>query len=370
MALSIYNQPWRLVQNRVRGVGGREIDKFRGVFPPLDDPNGSEAWIGSVTRALNATPDNPVGCSKVVLPDSRTMYLFEAIALNPEAVLGRAHMQRHGTDLGMLVKYLDAKEQYILQAHPTRAFAKKTWGSDHGKEESWYVLGTRDDTAEPAYIFLGFKEGVTRAEFEKYYRTNDLKSLENLCHRIEVRTGDVFFVGGGVPHALGEGCFVIEVQEPSDITVVPMSQDVLAGLFAEMSDGYQIPMEDDAVYDEKLLGTFLYNGCSAEENLKRWRISNETIREGSWGKEYFLIGPKQKSYFSYTQLDLHGECPVKNTGFPQVAIVIDGEGVFSFDEGRMLIHKADELFLPFNIPGAAIVGDVSVVFCHPEGAGL
>ena len=43
----MYNQPWKLVQNRIRGAGGREIDKFRGITPPIDDETGSEAWIGS-----------------------------------------------------------------------------------------------------------------------------------------------------------------------------------------------------------------------------------------------------------------------------------------------------------------------------------
>ena len=33
--------------------------------------------------------------------------------------------------------------------------------------------------------------------------------LEGLCHKILVHPGDAFFVGGGCPHALGEGCFVI-----------------------------------------------------------------------------------------------------------------------------------------------------------------
>ena len=68
----------------------------------------------------------------------------------------------------------------------------------------------------PAYILLGFKEGVTREEWEKYYYADDLKALENLCHKIPVKAGEAYFVGGGCPHALGEGCFVIEVQEPSD----------------------------------------------------------------------------------------------------------------------------------------------------------
>ena len=223
----MYNQPWKLVQNRIRGAGGREIDKFRGITPPIDDETGSEAWIGSVTRVEKPPKDKPnYGCSEVYLPDGERLFLFEAIERAPEEILGKKHMQKNGTGLGMLIKYLDAQRQYGLQCHPTRPWAKKMWNSDYGKEESWFVIGTRDDTAEPAYILLGFQEGVTREEWEKYYHAGDLEALENLCHKIPVQVGETYFVGGGCPHALGEGCFVIEVQEPSDITLgaLPMRE--------------------------------------------------------------------------------------------------------------------------------------------------
>ena len=61
---------------------------------------------------------------------------------------------------------------------------------------------------------------------------------------------------------------------------------------------------------------------------------------------------------------------IRNTGFPQVAIVISGEGMIRFDDGEMLIRKADEIFLPYNIPGGQIHGNLKMVFCHPEGASI
>lgn len=372
--MGIYNQPWKLVPNRVRGMGGREIDKLRGVNPPVDDEKGSEAWIGSVTHALGAPPDNPhLGCAEVTLPDGRRMYLFEAVALAPGEILGKKHVDKHGTNLGVLIKYLDAKEPYMLQAHPTRAFAKKMWNSDFGKEESWYVIGIRDDMPPPS-IILGFKEGVTRKAWEDLYFKDDLKGLENLCHSIPVHVGDCFFVGGGVPHALGAGCFVIEVQEPSDITVAPIRQQKLMEMFAKFKPKDAdadapppFPMEDEAVYNEKCLGAFVYDGCSPEENLRRWRIPHKTIREGAWGREFFLIGPDQTSYFSFTRIDVRGRTGIRDTGFPQVGIVLKGEGTISFEGGVLPVRQGDELFLPFSIPGAAVEGDLSLVLCHPEG---
>jgi mannose-6-phosphate isomerase len=373
----MYNQPWKLVPNKIRGNGGREIDKLRGVSPAVDTPDGSEAWIGSVTRAAEAPPDNPhKGCSRVILPDGKECFLFEAIAPDPEAVLGKRHMERHGTNLGVLIKYLDAKEQYVLQAHPTREFAKKMWNSSFGKEESWYMIGLRQDVKEPPYILLGFKEGITRKDWEDLYRKDDLEGLENLCHKIPVRVGETYFVGGGTPHALGEGCFCIEVQEPSDITVVPIRQQTLRQRFAKMmprekpcpSSSPMAPFfaDPEEVYDEKSLGSFIYDGCSYEENLRRWRVPPKIIREGDWGREYYIIGPEQTSYFSFTRVDVQSRIDIRASGFPQVAIVLEGDGTFFYEGGSLHIRRGDELFLPYHIPGAVLEGKVSVIFCHPE----
>ncbi|MDR0400534.1 MAG: class I mannose-6-phosphate isomerase [Treponema sp.] len=370
----LYHQPWKLAPNKIRGAGGREIDKLRGVEPPQDDPAGSEAWIGSVTRVGNPPPGEPHrGCSEVVLPDGRRMYLFEAINLDPQEVLGPRHLALHGKDtLGMLIKYLDAQEQYILQAHPTRPWAKKMWGSDFGKEESWYVIGTRDDTEEPAYILLGFKEGISREKFAELYRRDDLPALEQLCHKIQVKTGEAYFVGGGVPHALGKGCFVIEVQEPSDITVVPITQRKRRDMFrARTGKEPAWEAEDEKLYDERMLGAFIYDGCDEAENLRRWRIPPKLIRRGDWGAEHYIISPEETSFFSYTRLDVRGpgSAPLRDTEFPQAAIVLEGEGSIRWEGGSLALRRGDELFLPYRIPGAefSAPAGLSVVLCHPEG---
>ena len=84
-----YEYPWKLVQNKiVRYPGGREIDRFRGIFPGEDDGR-PEAWVGSDTRTSDAAEkgDPNDGCAECILPDGRRCYLFEAIDACPEQVL-------------------------------------------------------------------------------------------------------------------------------------------------------------------------------------------------------------------------------------------------------------------------------------------
>ncbi len=276
--VGMYHQPWLLVQNRVRGKGGRELDKFRGVEPPVDDDFGSEAWIGSVTKMVNPVKDEPnYGCSEVILPDGTCKFLFEIIEENPQQILGHAHMEKNGTDLGMLVKYLDTSRSFSLQCHPTRSWAKEMWGSDYGKEESWYVLGTREDAEEPAHVLLGFKEGVTRELWEKYYFADDVKALESLCHKIPVQAGDMYFVECGCPHKVGAGCFMIEVQEPSDLTSMAFRIEEYA---RRVKWDRPYTREEEMLYDKRLLGTYIYEGYSYEENLRRRRVPPKIFRKG------------------------------------------------------------------------------------------
>jgi mannose-6-phosphate isomerase class I len=69
-----------------------------------------------------------------------------------------------------------------------------------------------------------------------------------------------------------------------------------------------------------------------------------------------------------TEIFVNGQIDLRKTGFPQIAIVTEGNGNITYDGGAMEIKKGDEIFLPYNIPNAAINGDnIKIVFCHPEG---
>lgn len=356
-----YHMPWKLVKNQIRNKGGREIDRFRGIYPGKDFDNGSEAWIGSTVHVSNATEENPYwGCSEVILPTGEKKYLFEVIHEAPEEILGKKHLKKNKESMGLLVKFLDAQFQYDLQCHPTRSYAKEKWNTPYGKEESWYVVSVREDTKEKPYILLGFKEGVTRESFEKYYFADDMEGLESLCHKIEVTPGEVYYLGAGVPHALGAGCFVIEVQEPNDITVG-------AEGFKDSIPRHRIGITTKEEYDERLLGAFIYDGRNEEENLKRYRSEKKNLREGSWGDEKILIGMDQTSFFSFTELNVHGETEIINTGYPKIGIVMEGEGVLKYKNGEMKIRKADELFFPYDVTELTVEGNLKMVLCNPEG---
>lgn len=341
MARKVWEVPLELVHNKIpRYPGGREIDRFRGLKDCQDDGK-PEAWVGSTTRAAGIHKDRDLGLSEVILPSEDVILLKDLIDKYPKQLLGEKHFKRYGQELCILVKLLDAKNQLGLQTHPTREYAKAHFDSDFGKTESWYIIGLREDQEERPYVLLGFKEGVTREIFEGLYDNEDIKSMEEWCHKIHVSPGDMFLVDAGVPHAVGPGCFLVEVQESSDITVGARKRE--------------FPTEaEELAYKNRLLGCYIYDGSSYGENLEKYKIPPVINRTDQGGTEKVLLGRTNTSYFGITESEVRGEFPMENTGTFSIAIVLEGEGEIVYSGGTMDIRKGSEVFLPAGIQDAIL----------------
>jgi mannose-6-phosphate isomerase len=139
------------------------------------------------------------------------------LASDPEYFLGSAHAAKFGAQPQLLVKLLDPAIRLHFQAHPTAAFAQRFLNSPSGKTEAYHLLGARPGTTP--YIYLGFQRPPTRDALRRMIETQDIAALEACFDRIPVSPGDTYLVPGGVPHALGEGLLLVEIQEPSDLVV-------------------------------------------------------------------------------------------------------------------------------------------------------
>jgi mannose-6-phosphate isomerase len=214
-------RPWRLLPNRVSRFyrGGALLDRFRGDAQATDSDR-PEDWVGSATRAWTppGAPPTEEGLSSAQLGDD-VRRILDVVAADPAGVAG--DLARIGPTTGVLVKLLDAGIRLPVHAHPTRAFARARLGSVFGKAEAWIVLGTREVPGEPPpHVRLGFGRDVERDELRGWIdaqRTDEL--LAAMVDR-PARLGDVWFVPPGTPHAIGAGVFILEVQEPTDFSIV------------------------------------------------------------------------------------------------------------------------------------------------------
>ena len=132
-----------------------------------------------------------------------------------KGILGKEHTMRWGSQPGVLIKLIDSKERLTVQVHPDKETAEKLFHSPFGKTESWHILDTRPEEENPC-IYLGFREGITRDLWEECFCRQDYEKMLSLMNQIQVKKGETYLVKGGVPHAIGAGCLLIEVQEPTE----------------------------------------------------------------------------------------------------------------------------------------------------------
>ena len=207
-------RPHRLASTRVYRFysGGALIGALRG--EPEEDGSFPEDWVGSVTEAVNPGRDEPQGGLSRVADGP---LLRDLIDEEPEAWLGREHLERFGTSTGLLVKILDAGVRLPVHAHPGRAFAREHLGSQFGKTEAWIVLDTRERSSE---VWIGLREPVEPALYREWIERQDSAALLGSLNHVPVRAGDIVYVPAGAPHAIGAGALIAELQEPTDLSIV------------------------------------------------------------------------------------------------------------------------------------------------------
>jgi len=107
----------------------------------------------------------------------------------------------------LLFKTIDARTRLSVQVHPNETTAPLTGGEP--KTEMWYVLNAGGT------IFAGLRAGAGPDDVERAVETG---RFEDVVVRHAPQPDDVFFIPGGLVHAIGDATRVYEVQQSSDTT--------------------------------------------------------------------------------------------------------------------------------------------------------
>ncbi|NOU93674.1 mannose-6-phosphate isomerase [Paenibacillus sp. LMG 31456] len=356
--------PFKLLKNRVWRTysGGKFLEEWQGT-QQAEDTSFPEEWVASTVVAKNVGREHiREGLSLVSLGNRETLPLLDLILMEPEGFLGKSHVAKYGTQTAVLVKVLDASERLTIQVHPDRTFAMDVFESQFGKTEAWYVMGGRTIEGEEPYVLFGFKPGVTKESWRELFEQQDIDGMIHALHRIPVQEGDVFLVEGGIPHAIGSGCFLIEIQEPTDLT-----------LRVERTTPKGNPVPDLACHQgigfDRMLDCFHYESHSYEDARSKWKKDPVLLSENEGGKELVLIGKESTDRFRMHTIEVTGSFVTEGSGVFGIAIVISGSGTVSWADGEMQINQSDEIFMPaglntlsWNSNGA---DKLKVVLCYP-----
>lgn len=322
-------------------LGGSMIDRLHGM-EETEDSHYPEEWIASLTAARNAGREQYTEDGLSKLASDSSVYLKSLIESDPQRYLGKSHVDAAGASLGVLVKLIDSSERLGIQVHPDRAQAKKLFNSAYGKTECWHILGGRKINDEAPHIYVGFKEGVTRELWQELFVRQDIEGMLSRMHRYDVAPGDTILIEGGVPHAIGSGCFLIEIQEPTDYTI-RVERVTPSGLHVADSMCHQ------GIGFDKMFECFHYEPLNRDETYKHWFLQTKCLYECNGGQINSLISYEDTPFFRMEELKVKEQLKVIQENSFAILYVIDGGGSLKTDAGKLEVQKGEQYFLPMGV---------------------
>jgi mannose-6-phosphate isomerase len=176
--------------------GGDKIIPFKHLSTVME--NVGESW------EISGVKDNET----IAAGDGRS--LNQLVRDMKGRLVGEANYQRFGDEFPLLIKLIDARQDLSIQVHPTDEIAHRQ-GRERGKTEMWYVM----DSAPDAKLYNGLKLQITPEQYKQ------MVADDTICDALaqySVKEGDCFFIPAGRIHAIGAGCFLVEIQQTSDVT--------------------------------------------------------------------------------------------------------------------------------------------------------
>lgn len=219
----------------------------------------------------------------------------------------------------LLIKLIDACDRLSVQVHPEDEYAMTVEG-EPGKTEMWYIV----DCEEGAQLIYGFKDEISKEEFERRIRDN---TLDEVVNYVPVKKGDLFFIAAGTLHAIGKGILIAEIQQNSNTTYRVSDYGRLG------ADGK--PRE---LHVEKALEV-----TKTEKPTIPFGQVGE-VTEHSFGRVRALA---ECEYFKVKAVSLDGGFGINSPQFVSL-LVLEGEIAVKYEEGLITAKKGDSIYIPEN----------------------
>ena len=313
-------------------------DKLRA-FLKLEKNSDSflpEDWISSFVEAKNRVYIKNEGISQVITENGEAL-ITDAVS---DADFGEGR-----SSSGVLIKLLDAGERLGVQVHPTKERANELFSSAFGKTECWHIL----DADEGASVYLGFREGITEDIWRELYFKQDIDGMLGAMHKLSVKRGDTILVTAGIPHAIGKGCFLLEIQEPTDYTFRVERTTVAGEKLTENQIHY-------GVGEDAMLSSFIYSAMSERDVREKHFLKTRKISLS----ESILVSYDDTECFALSKIE--GDRDLNETSFVTVVCTEDG-GILKTESEQFLLSRGDRFFISANACVRLI--SAKALLCYP-----
>lgn len=257
-------------------------------------------------------------------------FLRDVIGENRDGVLGAS--TGDADSFPLLIKLLDAADVLSVQVHPNDEYAARV-ENDRGKTEMWYIV----EADEGAQIICGLRDGVDGKMLAEAVEKNRVEDV--LCH-IPVHAGECYFIPAGLPHAIGKGILIAEIQQNCDLTyrVYDYNRRDKNGNTREL-------------HVKKALDVI--RPFSAQE-IERIRYSRTgDVRDG-------LLADCE--YFRVERIVSDGEARLNRSTRMGHLLCISGEGVLYSDGLAYDVHRGDGYLIPAACPEVRFCGKATLIY--------
>ena len=288
-------------------------------------PDGSivgESWELTVREQEMSTVQNGTLSGKTV---------GELLQSNAETLMGKS--TRAGGEFPLLVKFIDAADRLSVQVHPDDAYAARV-ENDRGKTEMWYIV----DADEDAEIICGLADGIDNTAFCNALQKGELMSV---LKTQKVRGGETYFIPAGLPHAIGKGILIAEIQQNCDLTYRVYDYD------RRGADGTLRQLHIDKACD--VIRPFSDNEIDAIRYSRGLPTSRDAVLADC-------------EYFRVEKLDLHENThTLHKNDYLRHLLILSGEGTIECDNVSYPFHRGDSILLPASLEDVTLQGNATVL---------
>ena len=269
-------------------------------------------------------------------------------------------MDRIVVTTGVLVKIIDAAERLTVQCHPNKEQALRLFHSPFGKTECWYILGGREIDGEKPSLYFGFRPGIDRQKWKDAFDRQDIPAMLGMMHHFEVHPGDTFLIKGGVPHAIGAGCLLVEIQEPTDYTI-RIERVTPKGLRINDLQCHQ------GLGFERMFDCFDFTGYTQEEAFRHWKIPPKVLEETRGAVRTRIIGHEDTDCFYMERCEITGSYTFAPSGTFFGMYMLKGKGAILSGEGAEPFSAGDQFFVPAAAESFTVRADEPVTVFISRG---
>lgn len=236
-------------------------------------------------------------------------------------------------DVPLLIKKITARDALSIQVHPNDVYAREKEGCS-GKTEMWYIL----DCEPGAYLYYGLKHRISPNEFLKRIQNG---TITEVCQKVSVKKGDVFYIPAGLVHAIGKGIAVAEVQQSSNITYRV----------------YDYQREDNNHKRRELHIEQASEVAGLLPPIQGHRPMGLCIKKNGYQKTLLVQCPYFTVHLYEIKKKLQGKVQDKISSL----YIIEGEGTFSTENESLVLNAGDSIFLPEGMGSYKIEGNIQLL---------